>query len=216
MATRVRLVIRRNNEGLVRLRFCIAVGLALFAGPALAQKTERPEVKVGDRWQFARYFSIASTTPNLTWEIDSVTKTEISGTENGEPLRLTPELNVIDSPMSNQSNPKALSFPLEVGKRWQYATDWLFKPKGSRGSLVVDVEVVAHERIAVPAGEFDAFKLISKGSLSGTSPINSQYDAVITTTYWYASAPRAIVRSVSHNPYLGVSTVELVGVQTRP
>lgn len=216
MATRIRLVIRRNNEGLVRLRFCIAVGLSLFAGPALAQKTERPEVKVGDRWQFVRYFSIASTTPNLTWEIHSVTKTEISGTENGELLRLTPDLNVIDLPTSNQSNPKALSFPLEVGKRWQYATDWLFKPKGSRGSLVVDVEVVAHERIAVPAGEFDAFKLISRGSLSGTSPINSQYDAVITTTYWYAAVPRAIVKSVSHNPYLGVSTVELVGVQMRP
>ena len=216
MATRIRLVIRRNNEGLVRLRFCIAVGLSLFAGPALAQKTERPEVKVGDRWQFVRYFSIASTTPNLTWEIHSVTKTEISGTENGELLRLTPDLNVINSPTSNQSNPKALSFPLEVGKRWQYATDWLFKPKGSRGSLVVDVEVVAHERIAVPAGEFDAFKLISRGSLSGTSPINSQYDAVITTTYWYAAVPRAIVKSVSHNPYLGVSTVELVGVQMRP
>ena len=42
--------------------------------------------------------------------------------------------------------------------------------------MVVDVEVVAHERIAVPAGEFEAFKLVSKGRLSGTSPINSQYD----------------------------------------
>lgn len=47
-------------------------------------------------------------------------------------------------------------------------------------------------------------------------PINSHYDAVITTTYWYAAAPRAIVKSVSHNPYLGVSTVDLVGVQMRP
>ena len=216
MTIAIELVIRRNNERFVRIRFGIAVGLALLAGPALAQKTERPEVKVGDRWQFVRYYSVASTTPNVIWEINSVTATEISGTENGEPLRLTPDLNVIDSPMSNQSNPKALSFPLEVGKRWQYDTDWLFKPKGSRGSLVVDVEVVAQERIAVPAGEFEAFKLVSKGSLSGTSPINSHYDAVITTTYWYAAAPRAIVKSVSHNPYLGVSTVELVGVQMRP
>ena len=60
---------------------------------------------------------------------------------------MTPDLNVIDLPENKQSNPKALSFPLEVGKRWRYATDWLFKPKGSRGSIVVDVEVVAHERI---------------------------------------------------------------------
>ena len=196
--------------------FCIGVGLALLAGPALAQKTERPEVKVGDRWQFVRYFSVASTKPNLTWEINSVTETEISGTENGEPLRMTPDLNVVDSPERRQSNPKALSFPLEVGKRWRYDTDWLVKPKGSKGSIVVDVEVVAHERISVPAGEFEAFKLVSKGWVGGTSPINSQYDAEITTTYWYAAAPRAIVKSVTHNPYLGASTVEMVAFQLRP
>ena len=129
---------------------------------------------------------------------------------------MTPDLNVVDSPERNQSNPKALNFPLEVGKRWRYATDWLFKPKGSRGNIVVDVEVVAHERISVPAGEFEAFKLVSKGRVSGTSPINSQYDAVITTTYWYAAAPRAIVRSVTDNPYLGTSTVEMVAFQLRP
>ena len=202
--------------GFVRIPFSIGVGLALLAGPALAQKTDRPEVKVGDRWQFVRYYSEASTKPNLTWAINSVTETEISGTENGEPLRMTPDLGVIDSPERKQSNPKALSFPLEVGKRWRYATDWLFKPKGSVGSIVVDVEVAAHERIVVPAGEFEAFKLVSKAWVSGTSPINSQFDAMITTTYWYAAAPRAIVKSVTHNPYLGSSTVELVTFQLQP
>jgi hypothetical protein len=212
----IRLVIRRNNEGLMRIAICIGVGLALLAGPAVAQKTERPEVKVGDRWQFVRYYSVASTEPNLTWEINSVTATEISGTENGEPLLMTPDLNVVESPANKQSNPKALSFPLEVGKRWGYATDWFFKPKGSRGSMVVDVEVVAHESVTVPAGEFEAYKLVSKGRLSGTSPINSQYYGEVTTTYWYAAEARAIVKSVTHNPYLGVSTVEMVAYQPRP
>ena len=84
------------------------------------------------------------------------------------------------------------------------------------GSIVVDVEVAAHERIVVPAGEFEAFKLVSKGWVSGTSPINSQFDAVITTTYWYAAGPRAIVKSVTHNPYLGASTVEMVAFQLQP
>lgn len=199
----------------MRLAIAISAGLAL-AAPALAQTTERPDVKVGDRWQFVRYYSVVSTAPNLVWEINSVTATGISATENGEPLLMTLDLNIVDSPMNAQSNPKALSFPLEVGKRWHYATDWLFKPKGSRGHMVVDVEVVAHETVAVPAGEFEAFKLVSKGKISGTSPINSQYDAVITTTYWYAAAARAIVKSVTHNPYLGVSTVEMVAYQLRP
>ena len=200
----------------MRIALCVGAGLALLAGPALAQRTERPEVRVGDRWQFVRYYSVPSTKPNLAWEINSVTATEISGTENGEPLLMTPDLNVVDSPMNKQSNPKALSFPLEVGNRWRFASDWLFKPKGSKGSIVVDVEVVAHEKVEVPAGVFEAFKLVSKGRVSGTSPINSQYDAVITTTYWYAAAPRTIVKSVTHNPYLGESTVEMVAFQLRP
>jgi hypothetical protein len=204
------------QRGFMRIAVSIGVALALLAGPASAQKADRPDVKVGDRWQFVRYYAEASTNPNLTWAIHSVTETEISGTENGEPLRMTPELNVVDSPERQQSNARALSFPLEVGKRWRYSTDWLFKPKGSSGSLVVDVEVAAHETVVVPAGVFEAFKLVSQGRVSGTSPINSQYDAVITTTYWYAAEPRAIVKSVTHNPYLGASTVELVAFQLQP
>ena len=200
----------------MRSALCVGAGLALLAGPALAQSTDRPEVKVGDRWQFVRYYSVPSTKPNVAWEINSVTATEISGTENGQPLLMTPDLNVVDSPTNKQSNPKALSFPLEVGKRWRFASDWLFKPIGSKGSIVVDVEVVAHEKVEVPAGEFEAFKLVSKGRVSGTSPINSQYDAVITTTYWYAAKARALVKSVTHNPYLGVSTVEMVAYELQP
>lgn len=187
--------------------------LALFAGPASAQKAEQPAVKAGDRWQFAEYFSVPSAKPNRTWVITSVTPQAVAGTENGEPLRLTPDLNVLESPRHKESNPRSLSFPLEVGKRWRYASDWVFKAKGSSGTVVVDVAVMGHEKVKVPAGDFEAFKLVAKGKLGGTSPINSQYDAETTTTYWYAPAARAIVKSVHHNPYLGTSTVELVGLQ---
>ena len=166
--------------------------------------------------QFALYYATPSTTPNRDWIIISVTPAGIEGTENGELLTMTPDLNVPDSPQSRESNPRLLSFPLEVGKRWRYASDWIFKPKRSRGHLVTDVAVVAHEKVSVPAGDFDAFKLVAKGQVGGTSPIGSQYNAEITATYWYAPAARAIVKSVRHNPYLGTSTFELVGLQPRP
>jgi hypothetical protein len=63
----------------------------------------------------------------------------------------------------------------------------------------------------VPAGEFDAFKLVATDRISGTSPINSQYAGEIVRTYWYAPAARAVVKIVTANPYLGPSTVELTG-----
>jgi hypothetical protein len=194
----------------------LAIVLALASGAALAQKAERPAIRVGDRWEFVEYYEVASTKPNRAWVITSVTPARIEGTENGEPLQLTPEMTVLDSPTRTESNPRALQFPLDVGKQWRYASDWLFKPKGSRGSVKVEVSVVGHEKVTVPAGSFDAFKLVSKAQVGGTSPINSQYDAVITTTYWYAPAARVIVKSMTHNPYLGRSTVELVDYQRRP
>lgn len=194
----------------------VVLTLSLVSGLALAQKAELPDVKAGDQWRFAMYYTVPSTTPNRAWVITSVTPRGIEGTENGEPLMLTRELNVLESPRSKESNPKALSFPLEIGKRWRYDSDWVFKPKGSKGSTTVDVTVVGHEKVVVPAGEFDAFRLAAKGSLRGTSPINSQYAGETIETYWYAPMARAIVKSVRHNPYLGTTTVELVDFQLRP
>ena len=193
-----------------------ALALALLAGSALAQNADRPNVKVGDQWQFVMYYGIPSTEPNRAWVINSITPAGIEGTENGEPLMLTPDLNVLESPRHKDSNPKALSFPLEVGKQWRYTSDWVFKVKGSKGSSVVDVAVVGHEKVRVPAGEFDAFKLVAKGIIRGVSGINSQIAGETNTTYWYAPAARAIVKSVSHNPYIGISTVELVEFHLQP
>ena len=189
--------------------------LALCATSALAQKAEQPNVKVGDQWQFVAYYSVPATKPNRAWIITSVTPIQIAGTENGEPLLLTQELNVLESPRDKYSNPNALSFPLEVGKHWRYTSDWVFKPKGSSGSSIVEVTVISYEKMSVPAGEFDAFKLVAKERISGISPIGSQYNAEATTTYWYAHAARTIVKSERHNPYLGRSTVELVEFKLR-
>lgn len=190
--------------------------LALLPGSALAQRADLPSVRTGDEWHFAVYYTVPSATPNRAWVIKSVSPSGIEGMENGEPLVLTRELNVLESPRDKQSNPKALSFPLELGKRWRYVTDWVFKAKGSKGSTAVEVAVVGHEKVKVPAGEFDAFKLVARGGLSGTSPVNSQYAGETTETYWYAPTARAIVKSVRHNPYLGTTSVELVDLRLQP
>jgi hypothetical protein len=201
---------------MVRNKAIAVLAGALLASAALAQqKAERPQVSVGDTWLFAVYYTVPSAIPNRTWIVTRVSPERIEGTENGEPLLLTPELNVLESPRHKESNPRGLSFPLEVGKRWRYESEWLFKAKGSKGRSVVDVAVVAFEPVSTPAGEFEAFRLVATGKLSGNSPINSRYDAETSATYWYAPEARAVVRSVYHNPYLGTSTVELADFRPR-
>jgi hypothetical protein len=202
----------------VRRRWRLAMNAALLAAlpaQAQAQVAERPRAAVGDRWEFVAYGTVPSRIPNRTWLVTSIGSGRVFGTENGEPLALTDELNVVDSPRHSESNPKQLSFPLEVGKRWRYVSEWLFKAKSSRGTVAFDVSVVGYEPVHVPGGTFDAFKLVAIGELGGTSPVNSIYAGRMTVTYWYSPEARAIVRSVRHNPYLGTETVELVTFELR-
>ena len=187
--------------------------LAAAASRADAQGAERPEVRVGDQWRFAVYYTVPTAVPSRTWRVTAVSDEGIEIDEGGEPVRLTRELNVLDSPRTREANPRLLSFPLAVGQRWRYATEWLFKPKASRGRAEVEVVVVAHEKVRVPAGEFEAFRLTSTETLGGTSPIGSVYAGQATRTYWYAPSARAVVKMVAHSPYIGSSTVELVELQ---
>lgn len=189
----------------------LVIACLLLASSAWAQVADRPAVREGDRWSFVEYYAVPQTVPNRNWVITSVKEGEILGTENGEPLRMGADTNVFESPRNRMSNPRYLDFPLSVGKRWSFDSDWHFKPKGSSGRIAAEVVVAAYEKVRVVAGEFDAFRLEASERMAGNSPIGSVYDGtMVKRTYWYAPAARAIVRWESHNPYLGRSTVELV------
>jgi hypothetical protein len=197
------------------LSIAFGAGLALSM-PAAGQIADPPSPKVGDRWTFAVYYAVPTAVPSRTWLVTGVSSAEISVSEDGEPVRLTRELNVLESPRARESNPRLLAFPMKVGNRWTYTSDWDFKPKAAHGRAVIEVVVVAHETVRVPAGEFDAFRLTSTETLSGTSPIGSQYAGQVTRTYWYAPTARAVVKSITRHPYLGPSTVELVEIALQP
>ena len=202
---------------MTRLRFtAVLLSLPASVAPAFAQHADAPDVRAGDEWHFVAYQTVRPSEGNRTWTVVSVTQGSIVATENGQPLELTRELNVVDSPRGRYSDARALAFPLAVGKTWSYRNEWLFKPKTSRGHALVRVTVEAHEKIDVEAGVFDAFRLVARGTLHGTSPVGSRYDAGTTSTYWYAPAARAIVKSIDHNPYLGTTTVELVASRRHP
>ena len=56
----------------------------------------------------------------------------------------------------------------------------------------MDSSVVAYEKIKVPAGEFDAFKIEAKGFWNNqTTPRSGK----MQITNWYAPAAKAIIKS---------------------
>lgn len=163
--------------------------VALVTSPALAQKADRPAVKVGDRWTYEVLMGSAKL-PNRARVISSVTPTNIEGKENGERFVLTRDLNDIETPGKKHSNLKLLSFPLEVGKKWSFIDDFATP---AEGRMTCSVVVVGYEKVRVPAGEFDAFKLEAKGDWVVGQEHN--FHGHTAWTYWYAPTVRAVVKS---------------------
>jgi hypothetical protein len=192
----------------------IFVTLAVAAGPLLAQTADRPEVKVGDKWRFV--VSEGGVKSDCAWAVTSVTPVKIEGTENGKPLTLTADLNVIDSTGCatnddiKDSERKFLNFPLEVGKKWSFTKKWPWH--SDFPYLNAKVAVAGYEKVQVAAGEFDAFKVEAKfvWMWCCAPPTESNI------TYWYAPAARAIVRFEYRDSYYPSSTTELAEFELQP
>ena len=181
------------------LPVALAVGASGLQQPAMAEtgatsgaKAERPDVKVGDRWK------IVCTQGREKWElvrvVGSVGETQITFTENGKPATMTPELNPLESVRRKDSDNRRLSFPLEVGKQWEFTNKWLdhtSNPPDAAGSENAKVKVVSYEKVRVPAGEFDTFALKWNSSWNNSMGGTGMSDY----TYWYAPAARAIIKS---------------------
>lgn len=83
-----------------------------------------------------------------------------------------------------------LSFPLSVGKSWGAEYD-LLRSDGRDNHVTMSVKVLAFEKVTVPAGTFDAFKLkyhayYRRQGEKGTGTQDS--------VYWYAPAVKRIVK----------------------
>jgi len=195
-----------------RLSSVTVLALAVLAGPVLAQKADRPGVKVGDRWLFETRIGAAGVkSSNRDWVVTSVTAARIEGTENGQPLMLTPDLNNIESPRRKDSDLRLLSFPLAVGKKWSFTDDFVVVAVGLPGRANCTAAVVVYEKVRVPAGEFDAFRLDAKCSRVTEGSIGET-----TYKYWYAPAVRAVVKTESRDTSMGLTTVELAAFKLQP
>lgn len=95
-----------------------------------------------------------------------------------------------------QSSTPYRSWPLKVGKKWKYESDW----KNSEGTPMktsMDVEVVSYGEEAVLAGRFEAYKIEYKGTI--TNSIGGA--AEIHEIYWYAPELKVNIKKVQDDGY---------------
>jgi hypothetical protein len=173
--------------------FC-SYGTSAYAQNDTA-RAEPPTVNVGDQWNFAT--SDRRTGIKLSESqtiIDEISETQIKGTINGGKYTSTRERNMIETESSVFSGDnKTLSFPLLVGKRWKY--EFIRTRKTSLLALNWQLEaaVAAYEKVSVPAGEFDAFRIETKGFWNRRD--DTKFNGRVTMVHWYAPAVRVIVKT---------------------
>lgn len=180
----------------------VLMGLvAGFAGPAFAQsgasRAEPPTIKVGDRWRSEQSDSRTGVKEaDFDRKVTSVSASQIEGTENSGKFVWTIDLNVIESStrVIFSGDAKELNFPLEIGKKWdfKYTTATKLNPSKLTGRLQFEANVTAYEKVKVPAGEFDAFRIEYKGFwYNGTDGRSGS----MKMTNWYAPAARSVVKT---------------------
>lgn len=196
------------------LTLVIASNLVVAVAQTVAVRADPPAAKVGDRWKYEnrdRRTGIKESESVRT--VTSVTATQIEGTENDGKFVATAELNFLETPtITLSSDARYLAFPLEVGKKWDFKFNLANKVTAVTSRWQLDAAVVAYEKVKVPAGEFDAFRIEYKGFWNNNT---SGKNGRLLVTNWYAPATRSVVKR-EFDDTRNRSVSELVEFQLQP
>ena len=172
---------------------CLVSGAAAQSAPPAAAGGA-PSIKVGDSWRWVRS-DRRTKLPEAESkrEVTAVTAGRVEGTENQSRFVMTADLVTIESPdfVRLDDGARFIAFPLEVGKKWSFKYEQHNKNNAFKARWQWDAEVVGYEKVKVPAGEFDTYKIVSVGYFNGLAGGNGS----ARSTLWYAPAARASVRS---------------------
>jgi len=178
----------------------IVICLGGFAGYAFAQSSNSPDIQVGDRWSWQHTNGLANE-KDFTRIEDVVevsaneirTRVRVKGRPDSAVETYTREWNPVDV-ISAKYDPclKVLAFPMSVGKKWDSSADKMLFSNGKHGKFFLKGEVVAFEKVIVPAGTFDAYRINVLLDATGTDEDANIGNTV--ETYWYAPSVKRPVK----------------------
>lgn len=211
-----------TKDGLRTLRRCVlcsALAATSFgAVTAHAQganvRAELPAVKVGDHWKIEVRDKLTNAVERTDdYVVTALTAAQIDLSVGGTDKAVwTSELTALDNPrLTYDPGYRWLNFPLEVGKAWDFKTQWKRKDGAGAGRSQMDVTVKAYEKVNVRAGEFDAYRIEGKGFMN----IDGGWSSRINVKYWYAPVARTMVRFEWEDKN-NRTVYELVEVQLAP
>jgi hypothetical protein len=176
----------------------VAAILFVLARTAGAQSAA-PEVHVGDIWKFRTLDGFTNETQfEATQRVVEINDREIviqlrnTGKDKSSLRYFTRDWNMVDTD-DGKYDPyyPEFQFPLAAGATWSEKYTWL-PMAGAASSGYVKATVAAQEKVTVPAGTFDAYRIERDVETRANNET-----AVVTTTHmttWYAPAVRRFVR----------------------
>ena len=170
--------------------FAVALLLALsfFSNSeARANEVGRPTFGVGDKFTFTEtgYYNRDNVLRTFTWTFKGVVPgtgelifTEQVGS-NSYDLLFTPDMNFVKGAKAVKAmfapSTLVLSFPMKVGGSW-VGKFVLSMPNAAEVTRERQTSVRSYETINLPAGIYEAFKIVSQNRLEGAQrPADEQY-----------------------------------------
>ncbi len=177
--------------------FFVLASLALTMNTAISQplqQAERPQLKVGDffKTEVTSNWSGQKQLPDSSI-VKSVNADTIEFLVNDVKSVTTLDLNPIETATTLfNGDARFYSFPLSVGKKWDFKYSFVNKATGTKGRQQLEAHVVGVEKIKVLAGEFEVFKIEYKGFWNNdTSGRNGR----LLQTNWYAPSVKRSVKT---------------------
>jgi hypothetical protein len=145
------------------------VALLAAAGARADETIEQPQVHVGDAWRYNRVSGSASERMDthtekviaisdiaITVQIERLTSLgrEDSLQHYDLSWNLVDNSNVIADPSQ-----LLFKYPFRIGDQWNLDYRWSRRATGERFNCLVETKVVGQEKVAVPAGTFEAARI---------------------------------------------------------
>lgn len=159
---------------------------------AISEKPSLNEYNIGEKWTWLEK-SVAG--EKIRWEGEE--RMEVVDFNGGLGLwNGSDTVEVVNDSDQNQSSTPFRDWPLKVGKKWKYESEW----KNAEGTAMItsqDVEVVSYGEVVVLAGRFMAYKIEHKGTFTNTRSGSGK----MNDTYWYAPALKMNIKHVQDDGY---------------
>lgn len=78
----------------------------------------------------------------------------------------------------SKSKTPRFQWPLEVGKKWVYQSDFESADGSTKGKFIQDAEVISYKEVTVEAGTFMAYTIEYKGKITNNRGLNARTDDV--------------------------------------